>query len=160
MPEWDEIVWDESRLQSKPEDKFFLFSMSATKLRKLCNVYKREAVAGAPRSLDPNTQRYHMKSRSEEISRYVRDGFPYAELSEPKKQTGKFEDLRKPGWLPTTILVNILRPGDVRNGKEVASDDVIIIEEEMPDHARLVIPTLFNGLPLTCPPFWSTWNVS
>jgi DGQHR domain-containing protein len=38
--------------------------------------------------------------------------------------------MRKPGWLPTAIVINILRPGDERNlGAKVSKEDAIEVNE-------------------------------
>jgi len=67
--------------------------------------------------------------RSEEIRRFVIYGFPWSELSGQRRQSQEFNDLRKPGWLPTALVVNILRKEDVRGGRNVAREDLVTIEE-------------------------------
>jgi DGQHR domain-containing protein len=47
--------------------------------------------------------------------------------------------MRKPGWLPTAIVVNILSAGDQRRGRSVASDDLVTIRHSG-DRAELTLP--------------------
>src|SRR5205085_3207956 len=71
----------------------------------------------------------HDADRSEEISRFVEFGYPWSRLSKAKRESKEFEDLRKPGWLPTAIVLNILTQGAERNGIAVADGDLAVITE-------------------------------
>ncbi len=140
LPEWDLITWNDERFQRQPDEGFFVFAMSAPRLRQLSEVHKHNATIENRAEPDLNTQRYHIKSRSLEIAEYVRGGFPYAELSTQKRASDDSESLRKPGWLPTSILVNILKPGDERDGRVLLSEDAITVEKTTDAMCKLRIP--------------------
>jgi len=72
-------------------------------------------------------QRRHDADRSLEINEFIRFGHPWAGLSKAQRKSDEYADLKKPGWLPTAIVVNILKEGDTRGGKKVAESDVIRI---------------------------------
>jgi hypothetical protein len=72
--------------------------------------------------------------RSEEIAQFVEFGYPWSTLSAAKRRSNEFNDLRKPGWLPTAIVVNILGKDDERNDEKVAADDLVAIEERDRSH--------------------------
>jgi hypothetical protein len=64
-----------------------------------------------------------------------------------KRKLPGADDLRKPGWLPTAILVNILPPRSVRNGVQIPDADLVRVEGDG-DESRTVIfhlPKSFNG---------------
>jgi DGQHR domain-containing protein len=46
-------------------------------------------------------------------------------LSEARRRSAEFNDLRKPGWLPTAIVVNILEKTAERENKKVSKSDLI-----------------------------------
>ena len=119
-------------------------SILATHLKALSGIYARTTKARTRGTEDLGIQRRHEVSRSGEIARFVRYGYPWSELSEAKRESGKYEDLRKPGWLPTAIVVNILQSDDERLGKKVAEKDLIKIEDE---YGRVIInlPKEFSG---------------
>jgi hypothetical protein len=50
-------------------------------------------------------------------------------LSEAKRASAEFNDLRKPGWLPTAVVLNILAKGSERNGVGIAENDLATITE-------------------------------
>jgi len=54
------------------------------------------------------------------------------------------EDLKKPGWLPTAILVNILPPKSERNGQQIAEEDLVKLEATG-DVVSLRMPEKFSG---------------
>lgn len=93
----------------------FIFSMNASTLRSYSDVYKRER-----NSVDAEgIQRIRDEKRTERIQEFVQYGYPYGDLKENQRTLDKVA-LRKPGWLPTAIVVNILEPGDVRRGKQAS----------------------------------------
>ncbi len=79
------------------------------------------------RTEDLGIQRQHDPERSEEISRFVEYGYPWSTLSEAKRATADFNDLRKPGWLPTAIVLNILVKDSERNGVTIDESDLVSI---------------------------------
>ena len=95
--------------------------MSARLLRKLAGVYVRERKNGVATGI----QRTHEKDRSNKISQFVRTGYPFGDLTRKQQADLSNEHLKKPGWLPTAIVVNILKAGDDRRKKQVAEKDLI-----------------------------------
>lgn len=127
---WDRIEFDENDHRSKPEPHFYLFSLPARELRSLSGIMRREAKAAAPRTSDLGIQRQHDPERSEEITRFVEYGYPWSTLSEAKRSSAEFNDLRKPGWLPTAIVLNVLKDGDKRNETTINAEDVAKVLDE------------------------------
>jgi hypothetical protein len=103
--------------------------MPAVELRALCGISRRDASNVGERSLDLGIQRRHEPERSEEIAQFVGYGFPWSTLSEAKRKSEEFNDLRKPGWLPTSIVINILKPDDERSsGGTVHKEDAVEVK--------------------------------
>jgi DGQHR domain-containing protein len=84
-------------------------------------------------------QRQHDADRSDEISRFVEYGYPWSTLSEAKRRSRNYDDLQKPGWLPTAIVINILVPGDKREGRALSGADVVTIDGEKA-RTEIVLP--------------------
>jgi hypothetical protein len=125
---WDKVKYDRAKHRSKPEPYFLLFSLPAAELRSLCGIFRRQTKGVIPRSADLGIQRQHDPERSEEISRFVEYGYPWSTLSEAKRQSRKYDDLRKPGWLPTAIVINILTIGEKREGRPLSEKDVVTVD--------------------------------
>jgi hypothetical protein len=145
LPEWSEVRFGGEH-QAKPREHFYLFSLSASTLKALAGIQRRDARSGARRANDLGIQRRHDPARSETIRAYVRSGFPWSDLSDRQRSSGKFDDLKKPGWLPTAIVVNILAPDDKRSKKSVAKDDLITITETKGAHAEIGLPLDLSGI--------------
>lgn len=129
--EWDKVEYDPTKKRGKPEPYFYLFTIPALTLRRLCGVYARSVEERKGAKEDPNIQRPHMPKRSEDISKYVQYGYPFYELSERDKKNPEHDGLRKPGWLPTAIVVNVLTSTDERKGtKRVHESDLIQLNED------------------------------
>lgn len=127
---WDKISFSPKARRAKPQPNFYIFSLPAVELRALCGISRRDASKVGDRSLDLGIQRRHEPERSEEIAQFVDYGFPWSTLSDTKRKSSEFNDMRKPGWLPTAIVINILRAGDERNlGARVSKEDAIEIRE-------------------------------
>ena len=86
----------------KPLPHFYVFSLPAVELRSLCGIARRQASNVTPRAADLGIQRQHDPERSEEIAQFVEFGYPWSTLSESKRKSSEFNNLRKPGWLPTS----------------------------------------------------------
>jgi DGQHR domain-containing protein len=127
LPSWDKVKFDPKRHRAKPERHFYIFSMAASELRSLCGIFRRQTKGVSPRSADLGIQRQHDPERSEEITHFIESGYPWSTLSEAKRNSEKFQDLKKPGWLPTSVVINILRKGDHREGEKIADGDVVEI---------------------------------
>lgn len=142
LPEWDEVNYDPEQNQARPLQHFYLFSMSAAQVRKLSAIYRRDASKITARKEDLGIQRRHDKERSDEIRRYVKEGFPRSALSEAQRSERANDGLRKPGWLPTAVVVNLLNVGDERNGKTISEDKVIrVTDDPSQTFATLTLPT-------------------
>ncbi|WP_422033634.1 DGQHR domain-containing protein [Reyranella sp.] len=129
LQEWDAIDFSPRQHRSKPSPHFYVFSLSAQELRSLSGISRRQASKVSSRAADLGIQRQHDPERTDEISRFVEFGFPWSTLSERKRRTTEFQDLRKPGWLPTAIVINILKKEDVRHGVKVAPDQVVNVKD-------------------------------
>jgi DGQHR domain-containing protein len=136
---WEKIEFDAKSHRRRPPEYFFIFSLPARELRSLCGIARRSASGITPRAADLGIQRQHEPERSEEIGRFVEYGYPWSTLSEAKRRSEEFHDMRKPGWLPTAIVVNILDLKDVRPTGTVASKDVVKVEEKGQD-SKIVLP--------------------
>ena len=133
---WDEFRFDKAERQRKPEPEFYVCSMGASLLRRLSGVRRREAAG--PRSADIGIQRGHDKKRSIEIGRFVRAGYPWATLN--TNDPRRFPELRKPGWLPTAIVANLVSADTDRWGFKADLGDLVTIENENETSVRLVLP--------------------
>ncbi len=144
LAEWDKVRFDAKQLQSRPEPQFYLLSMDARDLKALTGVYRRSVKGGTARASDPNVQRFHDEERSEVIREFVRYGYPWCEMGEANRHLPDADELRKPGWIPTAILVNILAPDAVRNGVAIKPKDCVTLEDSGP-LTNLRLPPSYNG---------------
>jgi DGQHR domain-containing protein len=147
---WDKIQFSPKHHRAKPAPHFYLFSLSAQELRSLCGIARRQISGVRPRAADLGIQRQHDPERSKEISRFVEFGYPWSTLSAAKRKTAEFYDLRKPGWLPTAIVINILHKADERPSGKVAEHDLITVHD---DEGRCTIT-------LPYPNWTRTWQPS
>lgn len=79
--------------------------------------------------VDQSIQRRHDPDRSAEIRRFVDEGYPFSTLTRAQRSSPEHENLQKPGWLPTAIVVNILKPGDERRTAELHPDDALVVSD-------------------------------
>lgn len=135
LDEWEGYQFDAAGHRSKPAPHAYMFALSAVQLRALSGVYRRKRDADAGEGL----QRRHDEKRSITIRDFVRYGYPYSSLGASMRNE-RHDHLKKPGWLPTAIVVNILRTGDERRGRTVDDSDLITIDEVDGDFARLNLP--------------------
>ena len=146
LTDWDQIKWNPKERRAQPQHWFYQFSISAPDLKALSGIYARSTGGRSRGAEDLGIQRRHEKERSEEIGRFVQHGFPLSDLSESRRDSGEFDDLRKPGWLPTAIVVNILQPKDERRGQKVDPQDLIHVEDSNPSGlAKIKLPKEFSG---------------
>lgn len=144
LPSWDKVEFDAEQFQSRPLPQLLLLSMPAGVLRQLSDTHRRDASDSRPRSSDLGIQRRHDTDRSLEIARFVRDGYPLSSISEAKRSVAT-PGLRKPGWLPTAIVINVLDPASPKGDRAVTLGDALrlpdprswkrgeVIEVELPD---------------------------
>jgi DGQHR domain-containing protein len=152
---WDKIEFDANEHRRRPPPYFFLFSLPARELRSLSGIARRDTTGVAPRAADLGIQRQHEPERSEEIAKFVEYGFPWSTLSEAKRKSTEFNDLRKPGWLPTAIVINILGPKDNRVTGNVAPKDLVSIDSK-DEISRIILPYsewTHSWRPSNTPPF-------
>ena len=129
---WDEYNFDCSTQRRKPEPYIYLFSMSATRLRHFSDVYRRERDTEHAEGI----QRTREHSRTARIRRYIEAGYPFGDLRQNLREANLH--LRKPGWLPTAIVVNILTQSDQRRGNAIAEDHMAcLIERDGHHHIKL-----------------------
>lgn len=140
LNEWDKLKFEPEFSRKKPAPAMYMFSMPASQLRSLCGVF--------PRKRDGNDvsgiQRGHDKDRSELIRDFVRYGYPYCELSGKQRNSFDASSLKKPGWLPTAIVVNILTDEDERRGKRVNPADLMALDNSDGTVCEITLPQNFN----------------
>jgi hypothetical protein len=150
LGDWEKVQFDPASHKRRPDQNFYLFTLTAADLKTLSGIYRRSTKTGLLRSQDLGIQRRHDPKRSEEIRDFIHYGYPWSELSDAKRSSKQFDDLRKPGWLPTAIIVNILKPDDVRPNEErkdrkVSKEDLVSIEDNDPQSAIIRLPSRFSG---------------
>ena len=132
--------------------------MPAVELRALCGISRRDASKVGDRALDLGIQRRHEQDRSEEIAKFVDYGFPWSTLSEAKRKSADFDDLRKPGWLPTSIVINILKQSDERSlNAKVSKEDIVEVSDT--SHGSLLSLPYDNWRPSWAPKILSPFEV-
>lgn len=140
MPEWDTMTFSAENRQRKPEPQFYLLSIRASALRRLADIHRR--APEGPRADDLAIQRRHDGDRSQEIRRYIRDGFPVSTLG--KRNAADADNLRKPGWLPGAIIVNLLGPGEERGERKLDPVDALTVDETDGGLATVTLPDGFD----------------
>lgn len=125
LAEWDSYTSVTNAPSGKPSPFMHLFSMKAGDLRFLSDVYRRKRDDGVAEGI----QRFKDRSRTAQIQRYVRFGYPYGGLAQGLRNKDN-SHLRKPGWLPTAIVINILKPGDRRRGRALSQQNAVGIVKD------------------------------
>ncbi len=143
LSDWNNVRFDESMRQRRPEPHFYLLSMPANTLRQLAGIQRRTTEGMLPRTADLGIQRTHDAQRSQEIADYVQYGFPWSDITS-RQRAGEFRDLRKPGWLPTAIVVNVIRPGEVRADTMLMEQDAISVIEASNGDTVFRLPASFS----------------
>lgn len=135
LEDWDQYDYDVNAHRRKPAPYIYLFAMKAADLRRIADVYRRRRDGDVAEGI----QRKRDDSRTARIQRYVKYGYPYGDLKVDQNRDD-FAALRKPGWLPTAIVVNILSPGEQRHGQKILAKEVITIKEGAGSSCTLMIP--------------------
>jgi DGQHR domain-containing protein len=143
LAEWDDIAFDPAHHRAEPEHWFLLFSLSAGQLRALSGISRRK-VGERRRADELGIQREHDPTRSAEISRFVRHGFPWSTMAARQRESGRYDDLKKPGWLPTALVVNILTPGDERRSAKLDPKDALSVGGESGADTFVELPEGFG----------------
>jgi DGQHR domain-containing protein len=150
LAEWNKVPIDASRFQSAPPREFYLASINARDLKRLSGVYQRDAKPGAPRESDTYVQRTLDPDRTDEITKYVRYGYPLSGLGSRALPADERDSLRKPGWLPTAIVANIISAGDQRETRRLAHADAMTVNSgDSEDTLSLSLPSSWTD---------STWE--
>ncbi len=136
---WEKINFDRPH-RARPEEYFYLFSIKASALRVLCGIERRSAASGTRRRVDLGIQRRHDQARSEEITRFIQHGYPWSTLGRTQRESGEFDDLKQPGWLPTAIVVNVRTSEDEYAGAKVDKADLVTFDEADGGIARVNLP--------------------
>ena len=136
LEEWDSYPFDEASRQRKPKPYFYVCSIPAPLLRRLSGVRRRDA--SGPRAADTGIQRGHDQGRSDKIRRFIRAGYPWADLNTNQERI--FPELRKPGWLPTAVVANLITANTERYGVTAQPKDLITIEANGESLVDLVLP--------------------
>ena len=145
LPQWDEYKFQRENRQKKPERFFYLSSIPVGILRRLSGIPRRgletesgRQQASGPRVEDIGIQRGLDKKRAKDIKAFVKAGYPWATLSEREKD--RFTELKKPGWLPTALVVNIVKDTTERDQKFPSEKDLIEVEELGNNMVKLILP--------------------
>lgn len=142
LPQWNDVKFIDKKLRRKPEPFFYIFSIRADWLRKLSDIYRRQATGG--RAEDPSIQRTHRNDRSNEIANFIEGGFPWSDLTPNQRKSNEFKDLKMPGWLSTSIIANILAPNTKRLGKSINKQDLVTIKSEENGFSSIALPDNFE----------------
>ena len=137
IDDWNKYEFSEAAHRRRPSEYLYMFSMAAAELRTLSDVYKRKRDGAEAEGI----QRLRDTSRTGRIQRYVRFGYPYGDLKPPQR-TPETLPLRKPGWLPTAIVINILVKGDERRGRKVHPEHLVTINSEDNSRCSIEVPSL------------------
>ncbi|HKI54889.1 MAG TPA: DGQHR domain-containing protein [Anaerolineales bacterium] len=139
LPTWDRAEWTEKL--PKPNASFFLGSIKLETLRRISTVQRRDLALRKKGSDMAGIQRGHDEERSEKIKRYIDYGYPVS--SQKGIEPSDYQELIHPGWIPTTIIANVLKEGDERilQGENctVSSDHLVTVERSS-NGFQLVIP--------------------
>lgn len=135
MPTWDNVQFSKGGLRDKPKPNFLLFSINALALKRLTGIQRRDNkdnTENLPSTQDPRIQRRHNEDRSQEILRYLFNGFPLSKLG---KNAGmeSIRELQMPGWLPSSVIVNILPKESDRLGTRLRVADEDLVEVIYPE---------------------------
>lgn len=149
---WNDIKFDPDEMRPQPDPHFYLLALPAAELRILSGIHHRTVAGGRARSEDTGIQRRHEPERSKDIGEFVEFGYPWSELPEHKRRLPEYANLKKPGWLPTAIVVNIIPAGEKRNGRSVAEEDLVEVVDEEPGTPKIRLPSASAWKPRELPP--------
>lgn len=138
LQDWENVPSYGEKNRRKPPPYFYIFNIPALLLRRIYEVHSRQASIG--RTDESNIQRKHSSQRINEIREFVRGGYPWSTISREQRKSEAYNNLQMPGWLPTSIIANILASGSERNQKTISPEDVIRIEEVDDNFVDIVLP--------------------
>lgn len=142
LPGWEQVEFDAEQRRRRPEPYMYLFSMPAQQLKSLTGIHRRSTSGRSLGQIDTGIQRGHDPERSTEILEFVHNGYPWSSMTDAQKKSRRYDELKKPGWLPTGIIVNILNKDhkDTRRGKKVADDDFVTVVDNGNGTAKIQLP--------------------
>ena len=145
LTQWDQYRFRQEARQRKPPKYFYVSSMPVAILRRLSDIRRRGSdsltgrrQASGPRKDDIGIQRNFDEDRAREIRLFVEAGYPWASLKKSERERSK--DLRKPGWLPTALILNILKRDTLRGGEKPNIEDLVRVETTNSNGYELVLP--------------------
>ena len=145
LPQWDDYQFRPKARQREPEKYFYVASIPVTILRRLSHVPRRGSptVTGrqqavGPRIEDIGIQRGLEEKRARDIRSFVEAGYPWATLG--KRDKDRFPQLKKPGWLPTALVLNIVKSTTERRNETPNIKDLICIKKIDKNMVNLVLP--------------------
>jgi DGQHR domain-containing protein len=138
LRQWDNVAKYDTKNRRKPQSYFYQFNIPALLLKRIYEIHNRHAFVG--KKDEPFSQRKHSEERSNEIREYVKGGYPWSTISLAQKESETYKDLQMPGWLPTSLIANILAPNSLRRLKTIEDDATIKINEIDGDLVEIVLP--------------------
>lgn len=146
LPQWDDYQFPPEFRQNKPNSYFLVASVPVSTLRRLSDVPRRGQAtatgrqrAVGPRVEDIGIQRGLEERRVNEIRAFIDAGYPWATLSNKDKE--QYPELKKPGWLPTSLVANIVKPTTKRGRRIPNTEDLIEIEQVNNELVNLILPS-------------------
>lgn len=150
LDSWAEGGWHPQDGLDEPPHHFYVSSLSLRTLYGLSDVRRRDISARKQAHPQAGFQRAHETERSSKIAQYIRYGYPLS--SQNSLAPHEHRDLIHPGWLPGSVLVNLLPEGAtrIRGGKELVlqpryaatvvdqGDESYLILPEMSDYEERV----------------------
>jgi DGQHR domain-containing protein len=140
LPEWGRVPTDPEKFQSPPPREFYVTSVPASQLRALSDVHQRAASVDTPREQETAVQRTLEVDRTIEIRKYIRNGYPLSSLGSRRMSEVERDQLRKPGWLPTAIIANIVPAGDTRGNNALDASDAMSVTTSGGAHVSIELP--------------------
>lgn len=140
LSDWNKVDFSETEWRRKPAGHFFVFSMPASDLLSLSAVPRRKTLKRELGEKDLGIQRRHESERSRQIEQFVQYGYPWSRLTPSQRKDVKYRNFRKPGWLPTAIVINVLNSADDRDGAKVTPEDIVKIELDGDTAATIHFP--------------------
>ncbi|SEO14843.1 DGQHR domain-containing protein [Mucilaginibacter sp. OK283] len=152
LDSWEHVPNFNTKNRKKPGKYFFQFNIPALLLKRIYSVHSRNS--SVARNDEQFSQRKHSEDRSNEIREYVTGGFPWSTITSQQKDTETYRNLQMPGWLPTSIIANILGAESVRRQNVIEADSTIQIIDIDENFAELVLPKRIwseNWTPIVSP---------
>jgi hypothetical protein len=144
LPEWGRVPTDPDKFQSPPPREFYVTSVRASQLRALSDVHQRSASVDTPREQETAVQRTLEADRTLEIRDYIRHGYPLSSLGNRRMSEEERDQLRKPGWLPTAIIANVVPAGATRGSSVLDAADSMSVTTSDSAHVSIELPSSWS----------------